>query len=222
MSTDASHTTAFCKASKHGCVTNEDKLKDKNGNMLPPSSFKGGFVTMCQNGWEWCIISRDVEVAFPKLPELFQRGLNTKHAAVTRASEIEVAKTLCELSQYMSLNEATDLINFLDEFSKALGCTSASLGSEFMSSLADLKVKSVTTTLPFCRLAIWLTQVMQRKVTDGIAKHLGVHHINKLRNDKSTSDVEALELILKQGWELGPAASKDPATGNFTGPSRLA
>jgi hypothetical protein len=29
---------------------------------------------------------------------------------VTRASEIEVAKTLCELSQYMSLNEATEEI----------------------------------------------------------------------------------------------------------------
>jgi hypothetical protein len=250
MSTDASHTTAFCKASKHGCATIEDKLKDKNGNLLPPSSFKGDFVTMCEKGWEWCIISRDVEVAFPKLPELFQRALNTKHAAVTRASEIEVAKTLCELSQYMSLTEATeeirnnepqcaayiskvalyvehfsgqgDLINFLDEFSKALGCTSASLGSEFMSALADLKVKSGATTLPFCRLAIWLTQVTQRKVTDGIAKHLGVHHINKLRNEKNIADVEALELILKQGWELGPAASKDTATGNITGPSRLA
>jgi hypothetical protein len=91
-----------------------------------------------------------------------------------------------------------------------------------MSALADLKVKSMTTTLPFCRLAIWLTQVTQRKVTDGIAKHLGVHHINKLRNDRNIADVEALALILKQGWELGPAASKDPATGNFTGPSRLA
>ena len=86
MSTDASHTTAFCKAAKHGCVRHEDSI-------MGPSSFKGDFVTMCNIGWEWLIISRDVEMAFPQLPELFQRGLNSKHAAVTRASEIEVARS---------------------------------------------------------------------------------------------------------------------------------
>ena len=98
LSTDASHTTAFVKAVKHGCKTNVPELADRNGMLLPASSFKGDLVRMCEEGWEWFIISRDVASAFPTLVELFQRGLNLKHAAVTRAREIEVARSLVELS----------------------------------------------------------------------------------------------------------------------------
>ena len=143
------------------------------------------------------MISRDVRAAFPQLPELFQRGLNSKRAAVSRASEIEVAKSLHDLSKTMSLSEATrevhmfqplcasyvskvamsvenfsgdgELIDYLDEFTKAMGCSSLSLGK-------DLQIKSTQTTMPFCRLAIWLAQVTNTKVVDGIAKHVQPSH----------------------------------------------
>ena len=250
LSTDASHTTAFVKAVKHGCKTNVPELADRNGMLLPASSFKGDLVRMCEEGWEWFIISRDVASAFPTLVELFQRGLNLKHAAVTRAHEIEVARSLVELSENMTLNQAQEelrlnqpvcvdyiskvaayverysgegeLINYLDELTKAIGCASAQLGQEFMTALVDLKVKSTSTTLPFIRLACWLAQVSNPKVVDGIAKHLSPSLLSKFKKDDDLADVEALELLLKQGWELGPAVSKDPVTNNFTGPARLA
>ena len=60
------------------------------------------------------------------------------------------------------------------------------------------------------------------KVVDGIAKHLSPSLLSKFKKDDDLADVEALELLLKQGWELGPAVSKDPVTNNFTGPARLA
>ncbi len=250
LSTDASHTVAFIKASKHGCRTHIKELQDQSGNLRAPASFKGDFQAMAYDGWEWCVISRDVQAAFPQLPELFQRGLNAKHAAVSRASEIEVAKSLHDLSKTMSLSEAThevhmsqplcasyiskvalyvenfsgagELIDYLDEFTKAMGCSSLSLGKDFMTALADLQIKSTQTTIPFCRLAIWLAQVTNTKVVDGIAKHLQPSHIQQLRKDASLADVEALELLLKQGWEMGPASSKDVATGSFTGAPILA
>ena len=110
----------------------------------------------------------------------------------------------------------------MDELTKAIGCASAQLGQEFMTALVDLKVKSTSTTLPFIRLACWLAQVSNPKVVDGIAKHLSPSLLSKFKKDDDLADVEALELLLKQGWELGPAVSKDPVTNNFTGPARLA
>jgi hypothetical protein len=249
LSTDASHTTAFVKAVKNGCKTNIAELQDKSGNLLPASAFKGDLVAMSE-GWEWIVISRDVESAFPELVELFQRGLNLKHAAVTRAHEIEVARSLVELSKHMTLNDAQEelrlnqpvcvdyiskvsqyvelysgegeLVAYLDEFSKAIGQASAQLGQEFMTALVDLKTKSASTTLPFVRMGLWMAQVSSPKIVDGITKHISVSMLSKFKKDDELVTVEALELLLKQGWELGPAASKDSTTGNFTGPARLA
>ena len=108
---------------------------------------------------------------------------------MSRASEIEVAKSLHDLSKTMSLSEAThevhmsqplcasyiskvalyvenfsgagELIDYLDEFTKAMGCSSLSLGKDFMTALADLQIKSTQTTMPFCRLAIWLALTLR-------------------------------------------------------------
>ena len=41
LSTDASHTTAFFKAAKHGRRTNVPELADRNGMLLPASSSQG-------------------------------------------------------------------------------------------------------------------------------------------------------------------------------------
>ena len=178
------------------------------------------------------MISRDVQAAFPQLPELFQRGLNAKHAAVSRASEIEVAKSLHDLSKTMSLSEAThevhmfqplcasyiskvalyvenfsgdgELIDYLDEFTKAMGCSSLSLGKDFMTALADLQIKSTQTTIPFCRLAIWLAQVTNNKVVDGIAKHLQPSHIQQLRKR------------CQSGRRGGPGITLEAGLGNGT------
>ena len=136
------------------------------------------------------MISRDVRAAFPQLPELFQRGLNSKHAAVSRASEIEVAKSLHDLSKTMSLSEATrevhmfqplcasyiskvalcvenfsgdgELIDYLDEFTKAMGCSSLSLGKDLPNNDAILQFSHLAST--------------NAKVVDGIAKHVQPSH----------------------------------------------
>ena len=251
MSSDASHTTAFCKAVKHGCKTNVSSVKDKDGNLIPASSIQGDMEEMCSDeGWEWTVISRDVAKEFPHMVDQFQRGLNAKHAAVKRATEIEVARSLVVQSEYMSINDAIlelqaeqplcvdylskigkyvelfsgegQLVKYLDEFTKDIGCASFQLGSDFMTALVDLTSKAESTILPFCRLAAWLAQVSNPKVVDGFCKHLSSGQLRKLTKEDKSADVEALELLLKQGWELGPEANIDSMTQNFTGPARLA
>lgn len=149
----------------------------------------------------------------------------TLHDAVedVKACEPFCAPHISKIASFVEyFSGEGELIDYLDEFAKALGCTGAASGCEFMSMLADFKLKSKITTLPFCRLACWLAQVANPKMVDGICKHLSTSHLAKFKSDENVDEVEAPEALLKQAWSMGPAISKDPVAGSFTGPARLA
>ena len=167
-----SHITAFCKAVMAGAKTQQFALSSEGTLNLTAILQKHGgdtaenpFAIMCNKGWRWLIISKDVELACPWLPALIQSGLNSSHAVGLAAQEIEVAATMAmhyeqndpkdwqaavEAASAVSPprlsyiehvakfvrdfggGEGSPLIMFLDEYSKALGCSSVTIGQELL------------------------------------------------------------------------------------------
>jgi hypothetical protein len=243
LTVGSTNTAAFCRASMANCTTNQPGLANPNGRLHSPDSYGGDFGAMCSKGWQWLLISRDVEQHFPDLPGWMSHCLNNTNVAM-KPKEIETAKSLAKLMQQGTSQEAaveevkeshpdcesyidavalyahnfgggqgSPLLTCLDDYVKILCCTSCVLGEEFMTALVALKPKSLSTTFPFVRLACWLAQATSPKVTDGISKLLTVSDISKLRTAK-VADIEAIELLLSQGWDLGPASHQD-AIGHF-------
>lgn len=97
LSCSSSHLVAFCRAVAHGCSTQEPYLKEMcNGQLSLPSlapqstNMSSDFVTMCEKGWQWTIISQSIEQAFPDLPSFIQQALNTTQAVSQGQGECEV------------------------------------------------------------------------------------------------------------------------------------
>ena len=243
LTVGSTNTAAFCRASMANCMTNQPSLANPNGRLHSPDSYGGDFGAMCSKGWQWLLISRDVEQSFPDLPGWVSHCLNNTNVAM-KPKEIETAKSLARLMQQGTSQEAaveevqeshpdceayivavaqyahnfgggqgSPLLTCLDDYVKILGCTSCVLGEEFMSALVALKPKSLSTTFPFLRLACWLAQATSPKVADGISKLLTVTDLQKFKIAK-VADIEAVELLLSQGWDLGPASHED-ASGHF-------
>ena len=239
----STNTACFCRASMANCKTNQPSLANASGRLNSPDSYGGDFGPMCNKGWKWLYISRDVEECFPDLPGWMSYCLNNTNVAM-KPKEIESAISLARLmeggvsfhdaiaevqqshpecekyitevatyAQNFSGGKGCPLLVGLDNYVKILGCTSCMLGEEFMSALVNFKPKSLKTTFPFLRLACWLTQATSPKVVDGISKLLVVSDIAKLKATK-LADLEAVELLLSQGWDLGPNMNKTEA-GNF-------
>ena len=99
LSLSCSHTTAFLRAIERGChnpvgdkldITKSDPCRD-----------------LIQNGWQWLVLSSQVEEAWPVLPGIFQCALNSSNAIAKAANELEVAATLAQFFQGgMTLNQA--------------------------------------------------------------------------------------------------------------------
>ena len=239
----STNTTSFCRAAMANCKTNQPELANSSGRLNSPASYGGEFGPMCTLGWKWLYISRDVEECFPDLPGWMSYCLNNTNVAM-KPKEIESAISLARLieggtsfhdavrevqqshpecekyitevatyAQNFSGGKGWPLLVGLDNYVKILGCTSCMLGEEFMSALVNFKPKSLKTTFPFLRLACWLTQATSPKVVDGISKLLVVNDMAKLKATK-LADLEAVELLLSQGWDLGPNMHKTEA-GNF-------
>ena len=106
LSLGAGHAAAAWRASMHGCPTPEKSLQDKNGCMNRSMlAKKDKHYETCCNGWDHYVLPYTVEIAWPKLPALFQRGCNSAQNVAERQTELECAKTI---SSYAEMGEGDD------------------------------------------------------------------------------------------------------------------
>ena len=49
-----------------------------------------GLKTMCTKGWEWLVITSQVEEVFPGLPQLVENACNSTNAAFESQSEVQL------------------------------------------------------------------------------------------------------------------------------------
>ena len=93
LSAASSHTTQFFKALCAGCRTPEAMLANEAGK-LSAAHWRAADPKLDQllsEGWEWTVICADVESAYPNLPTLCQRALNSVNATFAGESELEAA-----------------------------------------------------------------------------------------------------------------------------------
>ena len=241
MTVASTHTAAFCRCSIFGTKTDNPKLANFDGCVQAPESFKGDFADMCRKGWPWILIRREVEIWIPELPAKFSL-LNGQHAIGGRVGEIECVRSLAnmlengsdkeeamklllmaspvcqdyigDLASYAMLysgGAGSPLLCLLDDYTKTLKLSQCQVGSEFINAVVSFKSSVTTSTLPFCRLACWLAQSTSPRVIDGICRLLYGRNF-KLFASKPADEVEALELLLAQGFELAKRPDQDHST----------
>ena len=55
------------------------------------------FEKLCREGWQWLVISYEVEDVFPALPAMYERALNCTNSATVVTGELEIACDCPEL-----------------------------------------------------------------------------------------------------------------------------
>ena len=101
LSVGTGHYTAWVRAIRAGCRTPFKVMADSNGR-LSADRFrnKDSRMRICLDvGWSWRILCWQVEVAWPGLPDLAQRALNSSHSVSSRSTELEVMVSLAEGSK---------------------------------------------------------------------------------------------------------------------------
>ena len=235
LSVGSTHTAALCRVSLDQCITDQPRLANNVGKCHKPEAFPGDFKQMCYKGWEWVKFRRDVEEAFPALPGLLAIWLNNVHASGSKPHEIECLRSLGSYmdmnfskidaiatvldsmpmcadyiqaiaiyAQDFSGGKGSPLLVCLDQYSKLLKVTNCAVGQEFMELLSSLKLQSKMTSFPMTRLACLLAQSTSPKIKDGISKLLTVADLGKLKS-YDVSELEAMEVLLQQAWDLAPA-----------------
>ena len=240
MTVASTHTAAFCRCSIFGTKTSNPKLANFDGCVQAPESFKGDFAEMCRKGWSWILIRREVEVWIPELPGKFSL-LNGQHAIGGRIGEIECLRSLANLlengtdkeeaikmllvsspvcqeyigdiatfAELYSGGAGSPLLCLLDDYTKTLKLTQCAVGSEFLSAVVSMRSSVTSSTLPFSRLACWLAQSSSPRVVDGVNRLLYARNLKAFAS-KPAGEVEALELLLAQGFELAKRPDQDHA-----------
>lgn len=91
LSVSKGHTSQFCKAINHCAKTTQTSLASGNGCLGPHLLQRDADLkTMCAKGWEWLIITSQVEEAFPGLPQLVENACNSTNAAFESQSEVQL------------------------------------------------------------------------------------------------------------------------------------
>jgi len=92
LSVGTGHFTAGCRAIKSGCKTPIGCLQDSHGQLSADRFCKKDhrWSNLLEKGWLWKVWPWQTEVAWPLLPDLAQRSLNSSHAVSSRSAEIEV------------------------------------------------------------------------------------------------------------------------------------
>ena len=120
LSTASSHTTRFFKALCAGCRTPEASLANEAGR-LSAAFWRAADPKLDQlltEGWEWTVISHEVEAAYPGLPTLCQRALNSVNTTFAGESELEVALAVAAEAE-RALAAGSSAVNF-EAIGKAL------------------------------------------------------------------------------------------------------
>ena len=94
LSVSKGHTSQFCKAINHCAKTPQTSLAAGNGCLGPHLLQRDiGLKTMCTKGWEWLVITSQVEEVFPGLPQLVENACNSTNAAFESQSEVQLMHT---------------------------------------------------------------------------------------------------------------------------------
>jgi hypothetical protein len=185
-----------------------------------------------EQGWEWLVISSQVEEAIPRLPTFLQMALNASNSIRKATNELETAMLMTSQFQAgVQLHEAIAAAKEGDhkcresipaighyvqryaggptfpliQFLAKFGSTFGAtllLGQEFMSTLAHLDFKHPTNVFPFLRAAVWATMLTSSKATDGFAKVLVKGDLEKLKGQSMAKSVLEAEGMLQDAWEV--------------------
>ncbi len=99
MSVGTGHWTAWCRAILANCKTPYKKMAGEGGRLLP-DRFKRKDKRMkvvLEVGFTWRYFPWQTEVAWPRLPDLCQRALNSSHSVTSRSNELEVMSAIADL-----------------------------------------------------------------------------------------------------------------------------
>ena len=139
------------------------------------------------------------------LATLFSQGLDLQQA-MNRAKEGDIKCQAClpDVATYVQRfagGQQFPLVFFLAKFAKQFG-SALMVGSEFMSTLANLDFKRPGNMYPFIRMAAWACMVTgTHKATDGLAKILTVTDLFKLKSQACITMTEEAELVMQDAWK---------------------
>ncbi len=237
LSVGTGHWTAWVRAIKSGCRSPFKNLTDSCGR-LSTDRFcnKDHLMKKCIGiGWPWRIFPWQTEAAWPKLPDLAQRALNSSHSVSSRSTELEVMVWLADAcnesdssTDFQELVDAVALsgpscatyVESVGELAKQIGSSpklffldrfakaygeSKQLGEEFVKAVVGVSV-SKSEKVNYVRCALVATNLVAEKVTDGIARLIVKSDVDRLKgNEKKESTVQA-DTDIKTAWELASAA----------------
>ena len=218
LSVGCSHTVAFCRAVLTNCKTSASELATASGHLNLDSILVGKdrlghpFYKMCSQGWTWCVISSEVEEAFPQLPALWQSTLNSSHAVSGQALEMETALLIAEVYKHTKSMDAAvaatrdsqpRCLHYLDAIvhyvKNYAGGESFSvihyladfsktlrsnllLGEEYMKAVSFCTFAEADTLFPMLRAGLLAAQLTSAKEVDGVARMLTKSDVEKLKS----------------------------------------
>ena len=106
LSVGCGHWIQWCRAIKAGCRTPFKEMANSEGK-LSQDRFAQKDARMgvaLKNGWKMRALPWQCEVAWPQLPGLAQRALNSSHQVSSRSTEIEVMVDACEKARDLKLD----------------------------------------------------------------------------------------------------------------------
>lgn len=108
-SVSSSHLVTFLRAVLASCKTSEAELST-NGFLSLDSMMqkKDDLKQMCMDGWDWLVISSEVETHIPELAQFLAQALNSDHGVKTASNELETACTIASIYELQAA-DAKDL-----------------------------------------------------------------------------------------------------------------
>ncbi|CAE7323802.1 unnamed protein product [Symbiodinium sp. CCMP2592] len=100
LSVSCGHTTQFVKAVLCSCQTPVLSLADQTGRLNREALGRDSHLNeMLSEGWTWLVISSRAESAFPQLPSLAEKAMNSSNSAFTATMEVESMLHMQEIMQ---------------------------------------------------------------------------------------------------------------------------
>lgn len=120
LSVGTGHFTAGARAIKAGCKTCIPSLKDSNGQLSADRFRKKDhrWSNILDKGWSWKVWPWQTEIAWPLLPDLAQRSLNSSHAVSSRSTENEVMVWVVEACKDHSKTTKTEFHELMQTVAK--------------------------------------------------------------------------------------------------------
>ena len=100
MSLACSHFTAFCRACLAECPCAEQENVSQNGK-LSVQRLSADFRAAVENGWEWLVLSAEVDARIPSLATFLQEVMNAAQGVARTASELELAMAMVSRAKTM-------------------------------------------------------------------------------------------------------------------------